>query len=268
MATIHKTLLALVAAVLVLTGCTNNAASEPDQAENTQVVDDAATETSPEPSATVEQETLRPSSPAPETEQSDEAPTETETPEPTFQEVALQVFTGEPLPNAVPGECHEGATPRCFSADSMVYDKCVVDPYGSGQAACPVGSLDDVVVIDAGMPGFDPQLSYTEASGQPLGFAEVRSQVSGETMFCTPRTGGAGFDGPEPYTMWVGNCTSPDITDEATYIYWFGSMEAAEAGNGYVVDPTVEQPEIAYTIHGPGFDENEIRFGDVITWYY
>lgn len=87
-------------------------------------------------------------------------------------------------------------------------------------------------------------------------------------MFCSPRTGGAGFEGPEPYTMWMGSCTSPDITDEDTYIYWFSSLESAAVDHGYFAEPYAEQPQIAYAIHGPGFDENEVRHGDVVIWYY
>lgn len=62
MAMVHKTLLALVAAVLVLTSCTNCSLSEPDEVQTTEVVDDHATEPPLETSVTVEQESLRPPS--------------------------------------------------------------------------------------------------------------------------------------------------------------------------------------------------------------
>ena len=268
----RQVLFGLAAAALVLTGCTNPVSSGPDAAESTVAPEDVATGATVEPNQSAE-ETLRPSRPAEESATQDqedetEAP-ETGAPQVEFQEVRLEIFTGDPLPDAEPGSCLENdATPRCFGDDSVVYEKCVVDPYGSGQAACPDGSLEDLVVLDADVPGFDPALSYTEASGRELGFAEVRSEVSGEMMFCSPRTGGTGFDGPEPYTLWVGGCRSPDITEEDTYIYWFSSLESAEATHGYFAEPHAEQPQIAYAIHGPGFDENEIRYGDVVTWYY
>lgn len=262
-------LTSVVGALFALTGCSFSNGSAPGDVGTLEAIEHDSEQDTAYPPARP-QETFRPvDSGNPFRERSQRG---AELESAGFEQQQLTIFSGNPLPEALAGECQAGVTPRCFT-DAWVYDKCLADPYGSGQYACPVTSLDDLVILDANAPEFDPSVSYSDQAQEVLGFAEVQAQDTGELMFCSPRTGGTGFDGPEPFPLWLGVCFAPSISDDNTFVYWMGALgEGAEVehslSGGFWVEALAEQPEIAYVIHGPDHDPNEIHYADILVWYY